>query len=136
MPTRVLVVDDHDIVRRTLVRTLQRLGYEPVEACTGETALELIEDRVDAFDCMVIDRIMPGLSGPELIQRIRQQAPDVPIVLTTGYQDVAPPTVETISCILAKPWTAGDVRAAMQKALGQDPGPSGDQCGPPSGGSN
>lgn len=136
MASLVLVVDDQDIVRKTLARALERLGYEPVEAASGEAALARIAEQPGAFACMVIDRVMPGLSGTQLIRRIREQDPDVPIVLTTGFHDVEQLPEEKISCVLSKPWTAEEVGAAMQKALGPGAKPTDGQCGPPSGGSN
>jgi two-component system C4-dicarboxylate transport response regulator DctD len=68
---------------------------------------------------MVIDRIMPGLSGPQLINSIRSIDADVPIVLTTGFGDANDMPPGTISGLLSKPWTANDVVVAMRGALGQ-----------------
>lgn len=116
---RVLVVDDNDIVRRTLVRTLERLGYTTAEAATGEAALKIIATEETSFDCMVIDRIMPGLTGPQLIDNIRALDTDVPIVLTTGFGDADDLPAGLICCVLSKPWTAKDVTTAMRTALGQ-----------------
>ncbi len=116
---RVLVVDDNDIVRKTLARMLERLGYIAIEAETGDAALKVIEAEDLSFDCMVIDRIMPGLSGPQLINSIRSIDADVPIVLTTGFGDANDMPPGTISGLLSKPWTANDVVVAMRGALGQ-----------------
>lgn len=116
---RVLCVDDNYIVRKTLVRTLERLGYTAVEAATGEVALKIIAAEDTSFDCMVIDRIMPGLSGPQLINKIRSFDAEVPIVLTTGFGDADELPAGMISGVLSKPWTANDVTTVMRAALGQ-----------------
>lgn len=118
---RVLIVDDNDLVRKTLARVLKRLGYAPTEAASGEASLKIIKAEDISFDCMVIDRIMPGLSGPELINSIRAIDSNVPIVLTTGFGDAHDMPKGSISSVLTKPWTANDVIAAMQKALNQTP---------------
>ncbi len=118
---RVLIVDDNDLVRKTLGRVLKRLGYLPTEAASGEAALKAIKAEDTPFDCMVIDRIMPGLSGPELINSIRAIDSNVPIVLTTGFGDAHDMPKDSISSVLTKPWTADDVVAAMQTALNQTP---------------
>ncbi|MGK0201935.1 MAG: CheY-like chemotaxis protein [Planctomycetota bacterium] len=116
---RVLVVDDNDIVRKTLTMILQRLGYVVTGAASGEAALEIISAQDTRFDCMVIDRVMPGLSGPQLIHNIRSTDADVPIVLTSGFGDADDLPEGSISGLLSKPWTTDDVSAAMRGALGQ-----------------
>ena len=115
---RVLVVDDNDVVRKTLARTLRRLGYTAVEAASGEAALEIIAGDTATFDCMVIDRVMPGLSGPQLIHSIRAIDTEVPIVLTTGFSDDDELPAGVVNSVLSKPWTTDDVTVVMRAALG------------------
>jgi two-component system, cell cycle sensor histidine kinase and response regulator CckA len=115
----ILVVDDNDIVRSTLCKTLHHQGYEVSDASTGTEALGLIDESTSGFDCMIIDRVMPGLSGPQLIEHIRQQITDVPIILTTGFSGKGDSSMdnEMIDGLLQKPWTAKEVTRIIQQAI-------------------
>src|SRR5215510_3181385 len=66
---RLLVVDDEPLLRRSLNLQLTRAGYEVAEAEDGEAAWELIQR--DPFRFVITDWNMPGMSGPELVKRIR-----------------------------------------------------------------
>lgn len=84
MAKRILVVDD-DLDIRTLVRaTLETEGYDVSTAENGEDALKLLKD--DSFALVVLDVMMPGMSGTELCQKIRGKS-DVPIIFLSGRGD-------------------------------------------------
>jgi putative two-component system response regulator len=81
---KVLIADDNHFYRMALRGTLQELGYEVVEAQDGSQALEILSGR-NAPKLAIIDWIMPGLSGPELCQRVRtlpQPEPPYLIILS------------------------------------------------------
>lgn len=86
---RVLVADDEDAVRLLLRVNLPMAGYEVVEAHDGTSALE--RARAEAFDLLLLDVMMPGLSGIEVAERLRADPsiPDVPIVFVSARADVA-----------------------------------------------
>jgi two-component system KDP operon response regulator KdpE len=77
----VLVVDDEPPLRRVLQTSLSALGYSVQEACSGEQALEMVPQR--AFDMILLDINMTGLSGVETCRRIRELLPQVGIVMVT-----------------------------------------------------
>jgi DNA-binding response OmpR family regulator len=79
--TRVLVVDDEPTVREVVVGYLRRDGHEVAEADTGPGALELI-DR-EAFDLVVLDMMLPGVNGLDILRRIRS-AGDMPVIMLTA----------------------------------------------------
>jgi CheY-like chemotaxis protein len=81
----VLVVDDDEMVRRSTSATLARLGYNVVEAATGETAISLLEARPDRFGAVLLDAVMPGLDGAGTFRRILGIRPELPVVICTGY---------------------------------------------------
>jgi len=86
----VMVVDDEPLVRRATQRVLTRLGYDVVEAPDGKGALALFEASGPAtLACVLLDMQMPGLRGEEVLLRLRDMRPDVPVVVLTGYQDDA-----------------------------------------------
>ncbi|HXD73514.1 MAG TPA: response regulator [Vicinamibacterales bacterium] len=84
-PRRILVVDDHDAVRRLVARLLTRAGYEVESACDGEDAIETF--RTSKFDLVVSDVRMSGMSGPRLIEQLRRFDADVKVLYLTGYAD-------------------------------------------------
>lgn len=71
-PLRVLVVDDEDAVRRVLVRSLQRRGHSVDEAADGQQALELLGTTGREYAAIISDLRMPGMSGDQLLARVRQ----------------------------------------------------------------
>jgi two-component system KDP operon response regulator KdpE len=79
---RVLVVDDDPILCLALGRALSRKGYAVQSVHSGAEALALLER--EPQDVMVLDLIMPGLSGLEVMQRAREMLPDMLIVILTG----------------------------------------------------
>ena len=83
----VLLVDDDARVRRAAGEELRELGYGVVEAESGEQALA-IGTRGDAFDIMVTDQAMPGMTGLQLIGAMRELRPSVPVLLVTGFPDL------------------------------------------------
>lgn len=81
---RVLLVEDEPSVRLVVTELLTEAGYQVAEAEDAQTALALI-DREPAFDLMVSDVGLPGLSGRELVDRIRARQPTIKVLLITGY---------------------------------------------------
>jgi PAS domain S-box-containing protein len=81
----VLVVDDNELLRMTVVRTLKSLGYRTTEASTGVEALALLQQGL-TFDLLLTDVIMPGgLGGSQLVAQAKQLRPGIKSLLTTGF---------------------------------------------------
>lgn len=113
----VLIIEDEDIVRSTLRRTLQRLDFQVVDVDGGEKALKLLTNAKNQFHCVIVDRMMPGLSGEQLIASIRKAQPDMPIVLTTGLPGDVDLSPGMVNSVLSKPWTLDDVARAVNNAI-------------------
>ncbi len=84
--TRVLVVDDEDEIRSILCDLLTGRGLEVVDAAEAGAALELMRSASPA--AVLLDLSMPGMSGLELLPRLKEIAPDVPVIVLTAHQDV------------------------------------------------
>lgn len=103
---RVLVIDDEAAIRDLVHRTLEAEQFEVLEADSGLAAMEFMKG--PAPDLVLLDLMMPGMAGPEVIKSIREQWGAVPVVILTGYpssdlmQKVLPYTPVTL---LAKPFT-------------------------------
>lgn len=81
----VLVVEDDPSVRQSLVQGLEAFGYRVIEADSGESAWALFTS--SDVSCVVTDMVMPGISGKQLVERIRHTpaGADLPILVLTGY---------------------------------------------------
>ena len=80
----ILVVDDEFQVRQMSAESLRELGYTVIEAANGEEALDIMAKR-DDISMLFTDIVMPGINGRELADKARAQAPELPILFTTGY---------------------------------------------------
>jgi CheY-like chemotaxis protein len=81
----VLFVDDEDMVLRVGTRMLERLGFRVLRAAGGEAAIDIFRDRADDIDLVLLDMVMPGLSGSQVFEALREIDPDVDVLLSTGY---------------------------------------------------
>ena len=72
-----------------IVDTLQPLGYTTLVASCAEEALELWKLSKNEIDMILSDVIMPGMNGPQLIEKIKQDQPDIHVILISGYTDNA-----------------------------------------------
>ena len=80
----ILIVDDEEILLEMANEILQTAGYKTATANNAMKALELL--REDSFDLLFTDVIMPGMTGYQLVKEAQKIAPDMKILLTSGYQ--------------------------------------------------
>ena len=85
-PASVLIVDDEPSVQRFVERVLSEAGYSTKVAGDGPEALE-VASRMDEFDLVVTDVMMPQMTGDELARRLRLQHPTVKVLYLTGFSD-------------------------------------------------
>ena len=81
----ILIVDDESMILDTNQQLLSRLGYTVLSASSGEEALDVFEKYRDDIDLIIIDMIMPGMSGRELHDRLKTSKPDIRTLLCSGY---------------------------------------------------
>ena len=82
MSYKMLIVDDEKDAREFLGRLLTRKGYAVKDAASGEEALEIIKK--EDFDVVLLDVVLPGMSGVEVLQKIKELKPETKIILITG----------------------------------------------------
>lgn len=111
----ILVVEDEDRVRTYSVEALRELGYGVVFARDGIEALRLLE-RGQKISLLFSDVVMPEMSGRELAARVRQRAPGLKVLLTSGYAPDAP-AEDAGDNILAKPFDIATLAVAIRTAL-------------------
>jgi DNA-binding NtrC family response regulator len=129
--SRILVVDDEEVVRELTVEILRRDGYEPLGVPSAKQALVLLEDD-DAFDLVVSDIVMPEMTGVEFLYELRKSRPKLPVVLMTGGSkepERATRAVELGACsLIYKPFSPSELIEAVSAALersGRKRAPSG-----------
>jgi signal transduction histidine kinase/ActR/RegA family two-component response regulator len=115
---RVLVVEDDPGVRRFIVECLEMLGYAVTEAAHGREGLARLGETVP--DLMIVDFAMPGLNGVEVVNAARVTAPNLPIILATGYADMeAVHKVIDPERVLRKPFQIDDLERAVHRAMAE-----------------
>ena len=91
MKKRILVIDDDDLVVRSLKKLLNRSGFEIVTCQNGDEALRLLQEK--NFDLIICDVLMPEKNGVDTIRDIRnavkQRKVQIPVVFLTGYADAS-----------------------------------------------
>lgn len=114
---RVLLVEDQAHLRTVLTKVLKRAGADVISASNGEEALRLA--RTQPPDVLVTDVVMPLLSGPELVRRLRAGRPDLAVVLMSGYagDEIVPTELLEGTRFLHKPFAAGALVRAVHEAL-------------------
>jgi CheY-like chemotaxis protein len=113
----ILVVDDDQQVRSTIVRGLTALGYAVREAAGGADALALIAEQKPQL--VVLDYMMPGMDGAETAREIARIDPDLPIVFSTGHaalRALRQAAGEGVS-ILEKPFTFAELDQLISEIL-------------------
>lgn len=113
---RILVVDDNEALRENLVEALELEGYEVQAVASGAAALEaLAEDPLPGV--VLIDMLMPGMSGPELVAAIRRdpRLAGLKVALVTGVT----PTREALAvdAVLGKPFGVADLLGLIERLL-------------------
>jgi signal transduction histidine kinase/CheY-like chemotaxis protein len=119
---RLLVVDDEEQITEMLRLILQNLGYRITACGSSSEALALFEHDPQAFDLMITDMTMPGLTGYELAQKILATRPDLPIILCTGFSELInkeQAQAMGIRTYLMKPVSVRELSQAVRKALKQ-----------------
>jgi len=86
MSGRILVVDDEEIVVRSCTRVLAGRDYQVEAASDGAEALRRIEE--SPVDVLILDIMMPRISGLEVLQRVKEMHPDIDVIMVTGLSQI------------------------------------------------
>jgi PAS domain S-box-containing protein len=107
----ILAVDDDALVLMNTVAMLEDLGHTVFEAYSGQEALEILR-REDGVDLVVTDQAMPKMTGTQLAKAVKNNWPDIPVLLATGYADMVPGEDVGLPK-LAKPYLQRDLSDAI-----------------------
>lgn len=117
---RILVMDDEESIRDVIVRSLEQLGYQVTAVASGRAALKAFQSPDAGFDLVLLDMILPDVSGSEVFGRIREIQPDAPILVMSGYSPAG--RVQDLlaagrSSFIQKPFTISDLAFRVRACL-------------------
>ena len=116
----ILLTEDEPAVRKLVRDALEQLGYTVLPAADGYEALRILEGHGGTVHLLLTDVIMPLMSGPELVKRVRSVKPATKVVYMSGYTDgaIAPHGVlEPGISILRKPFTRDELARRLDEVL-------------------
>lgn len=113
----ILLVDDHSSARDSMEQVLHNAGYRVLQAPSGKSALNLFAENSNAVDLLIADWMMPGINGWELAETLRQQKPELKILLISGYQDSQPEPTTTSLKLIRKPFSESALLERIHEVL-------------------
>ena len=120
----ILVVDDEPTIVQLGEKILTALGYKTLAACSGDEACRIFQESAGEIDLVILDFVMPGMSGEETFNRLREIDPHVRVLLSSGYcREDKPQALITqgIQGFIQKPYFMKDLADAVQEALMDSP---------------
>jgi len=118
MTARILIVDDEEIVVRSCQRILEAPGVELSAASSGPEALGKVER--GAFDLLILDIMMPGMDGLEVLRLVKERHPEIEVVMVTGLSQIQT-AVQAMKLgafdYIPKPFEPADLQAVVARAL-------------------
>ena len=124
LKARILLVDDEILIRLVAREILENQGYVVQEAVDGQEGLELFLEHAHEVDLVILDLVMPRLHGYQVMDRIREVAPTVPILLSSGYTpNERPECLQATNVLgfLPKPYRSHELTTEVARLLGQTP---------------
>jgi CheY-like chemotaxis protein len=115
----VLVVDDEEVVRRTVKCTLQRYGYSVLLAENGQEGVDVFREMHDRIAAVVLDMTMPVMGGEEALRRMKAVARNVPVILSSGFNEVEAVrrfTGKGLAGFIQKPYTSRALVTKLKEA--------------------
>ncbi len=123
LTAKILLVDDEEMLIRLGKSILKKLGHTVTAFSNSQDALDCFRQDPQAFDLLLTDQMMPGLTGLELAQQCLTLRADLPIILATGYSEAISKEqaqAQGIKAILWKPVTINTMAKTIQQALEND----------------
>jgi CheY-like chemotaxis protein len=121
----VLVIDDDNGVRLAARRMLETFGFSVIDAEDGQAGAELFATRAPEVALVFVDMTMPKMNGEETFRAIRSIRADVPVILTSGYNEIEATrrfTSKGLAGFLEKPFTPGEMAGKLAAVLGDGAG--------------
>lgn len=120
----ILVVDDEDVVRALVARSLTEGGYVVVQASHGAAAIGLLELEAQNVDLVICDLVMPILGGREVSNWIKEHRPQLPLLFISGYPRAyleAHHLYDPAVPVLRKPFLPSRLLETVEELVGREP---------------
>jgi CheY-like chemotaxis protein len=117
----ILVVDDEETLRLAIATMLRKNGFAVIEAADGEESIELLRAHGTQVELILLDVTLPGLSGPELLARLRSIQPNVTVIITTAYSKECATEMmrgQPNCLFLRKPYPFKELMSLLRTAFG------------------
>ena len=124
----VLLVEDNPMVRRSIEATLRAAGFQVTSVDSGERCIEAVGRLEHPLDLLISDVVMPEMSGEEMIGRVHELRPDLPVLFISGYDRSTLARRKYQAAgerFLQKPFDSDDLFAAVREAMASRPGQTG-----------
>src|SRR5512137_1004871 len=119
--SRILIIDDDRHMSRACSRVLSRAGHVVTCVETGDEGLQAISRGDQNFDIVLLDQLMPGMSGMDALAQIKYITPNLPVIIITGSvtDETAAEIIKKGACdCLPKPFNPEQLRKAIDRACG------------------
>jgi two-component system cell cycle sensor histidine kinase/response regulator CckA len=116
----ILVIDDEEFVRLSTTMSLEALGYETLSEGDAQRGIELFRTHQARLSAVLLDMLMPGLSGPDAARLLHDMAPGVPILLMSGFShsDHIEDLLKTcVAGFLQKPFRVKELGDALEAVV-------------------
>lgn len=114
----ILLVDDEEIIRRTLRRDIEEMGYVATVVADGDSALAALQE--DYYDLVLTDLCMEGISGIEVLRGAKARSPEIGVIILTGFGDISS-AIEALrngaDDYLLKPYAHEDLALRLRNCL-------------------
>lgn len=117
---KILLIDDEEVMRETVKAILETVGYEVDVAEDGEKGLQYFKDKVNYYDLVLLDMIMPRMNGKDCFREIRKLRSDIKVIVSSGYadeKDLSEMQAEGLNAFLKKPYNKASLSEAVAEVL-------------------
>ena len=114
----ILIIDDEEIIREILIEVMQIINIPAVCAQTGEEGIDIYMNNQKRINLILLDMVMPGMSGLETYWRLQALNPHLHIVLMSGYPDRISPALASLPAnleFIQKPFSVQEVISKVQR---------------------
>ena len=117
--TNVLLIDDEEVILFTVSEILSALNCNVTTANNGERGIEIYKEDPDAYDVIILDKIMPRMNGMEVYLKLKEIKPDVKVILASGYSEEQAQEIldAGVSAFIRKPYTMSTLSENLAKLV-------------------
>lgn len=118
-PNKILVVEDDEVILKTITEYLEQKKFNVVAVNNGLDALKILEAENGGIDLLITDLVMPNIGGVAIISIVKKRYPQVPIIAITGWGEHPETLAKEVEAdiVLEKPFKFDEINRVIQKLL-------------------